>query len=305
MKKLLALFLLLSSMALGQVAASRGVTFTATGADVAINLTTSGVVFHKISWVTVGTVTTCTLAVDSSADGTSFTAGGVIAGTSCNTAPGGQFISIAAHTNYIRLNLTTLTGGGSLVVTYTGYVNPIPLGVAPSGSGAAGINGFNIGTNGVLNFTINSTPGDGATNNVNRFSSTGGTGAPIDDFPYAFNGSTWDRQYYCNKSAVISGNTAVTTQLVALQASQIIRVCGFIAVSAGATTLQFNYGTGSNCGTGTTALTGVMTMASGTPLSLGDGGPMGEVFRTASANALCFVNSAAVQISGVVTYQQY
>lgn len=111
-----ALFLSLAGMA--QAPASTATqTFSSAVAGNGVYLQGAGINSHKISWVPVGTVTTCTLAVDSSVDGVSWTAGGLMAGQTCT---GAASFSVVMTTGYYRLNLTTLTGGGSLIVTYTG-----------------------------------------------------------------------------------------------------------------------------------------------------------------------------------------
>lgn len=103
-------------------------TFTATGTSISIRqLGTIG--YHQISWTKTGTVTGCTIAVDSSPDNSTWTAGGIITGQTCTT--NGQSAVTAASANYIRLNMTAFTGTGSVLIVYKGYVNN------PSGSGSS------------------------------------------------------------------------------------------------------------------------------------------------------------------------
>lgn len=120
---------------------------------------------------------------------------------------------------------------------------------------------------------------------------------------FVYNGSTWDRAFTCPSSAVINVAAAATTQLVALASSQIIRVCSFvISGDTAATTATFVYGTGANCGTGTTSLTGAMRMVDEGNISLT--GMNGSLFRTAASNALC-LTAATGAVTGFVTYAQY
>lgn len=120
---------------------------------------------------------------------------------------------------------------------------------------------------------------------------------------WLFNGSTFDRAFTCPSSAVINVSAAATTQLVALASSQIIRVCSFvISGDTAATTATFVYGTGANCGTGTTSLTGAMRMVDEGNISLT--GMNGSLFRTAASNALC-LTAATGAVTGFVTYAQY
>lgn len=103
----------------------------------------------------------------------------------------------------------------------------------------------------------------------------------------------------CDKSASVSITTATTTQIVALVASQQVRVCA-IAITLGAsTTAVLEYGTGTNCGTGTTALSGAFAATT----MIGNG--LGQLFATASGDALCLLSTGTGGIQGFITYAQY
>jgi hypothetical protein len=107
----------------------------------------------------------------------------------------------------------------------------------------------------------------------------------------------------CDTSVQLTVSTATTTQAIALVAGKTIYVCGFVMNGAGATTTKLVYGTGTNCATGQTALTPSFTLASGTNVTFG--GAFGYVTKTASANALCVTNSAAIAASVLLTYTQF
>lgn len=117
--------------------------FTTTGTSVSDNLIGNGAAFHKLTWNVSGTVSGCTVALDSSADGVSWSAGGVITGQTCTT--NGTITSSSTIVNYVRINMTAFTGTGSVSVIDQGYVNN-PAGggggmVYPSGSGLAVVTG--------------------------------------------------------------------------------------------------------------------------------------------------------------------
>lgn len=78
------------------------------------------------------------------------------------------------------------------------------------------------------------------------------------------------------------------TQLVAAAQGQWIYATAVLLI--GAATVQFYYGTGATCGTGTTPITGAMAMTAG--LTFGNGG--GAVWVVPPGNALCMTSSAAV-----------
>lgn len=107
----------------------------------------------------------------------------------------------------------------------------------------------------------------------------------------------------CDKSVAV--NLTATAQLIAASGSTAIYVCGFHATTAGTSpTLQFEYGTGAVCATGTTVLTGTYAPTSGTVLA--DGGTLGTILRTPAAQALCAVVSGTTpSIQGVLTYAQF
>lgn len=100
----------------------------------------------------------------------------------------------------------------------------------------------------------------------------------------------------CDQQSVISGNTAATAQLAALSAGRQVVVCGVLFTGGGATTAKLVRGTGTNCGTNQADMTG--------PLELGDNVPIEYygTLRTAVGEALCWTNSGAVQVSGVVSW---
>jgi len=107
----------------------------------------------------------------------------------------------------------------------------------------------------------------------------------------------------CTQSVAVTGAAAATVELVALSAGKRVYVCGFVLNGAGATTATFKTGTGSACGSGTASLTGALKFVDGSSVTYG-GGP-GYVMKSPVGNALCWTNSATVQVSGVVSYAQF
>jgi hypothetical protein len=103
--------------------------------------------------------------------------------------------------------------------------------------------------------------------------------------------------------AEISISTATTTQLVALVSGKSIYVTHWDVIAGGPGNIQLEYGTGTNCGTGTTAITGNYNLVAQAGLSVGGG--LGSVFIVPAGNALCALTSAAVQMSGLVSYTQF
>jgi hypothetical protein len=104
-------------------------------------------------------------------------------------------------------------------------------------------------------------------------------------------------------SVPINISTATTTQLVAAVANKAIYVTAWDVIAAGTTNFTFEYGTGSNCASGTTALTGGYGLVAQFGAAKGSG--LGPVLVVPAGNALCAVSSAAVQVSGSLAYTQF
>lgn len=208
----------------------------------------------------------------------------------------------------------TAAMGGSVASSATDSGNPVKIGCVynstlPSDIVTTERADVQCDRNGNIRAKIVSDLGAGADglSNANLAGPIGrdadGTIRPILNAPHSFNGSTWDRAFTCPSSAVINVSAGSTTQLVALASSQIIRVCSFVITGdTAATTATFVYGTGSNCGTGTTSITGAMRMPDEGSIALS--GMNGSLFRTIASNALC-LTAATGAVTGFVTYAQY
>ncbi|MGH6796864.1 MAG: hypothetical protein ACREDI_00575 [Roseiarcus sp.] len=104
-------------------------------------------------------------------------------------------------------------------------------------------------------------------------------------------------------SVPINISTATTTQLVALAAGKAIYVTAWDVMAGGTGAITLEYGTGSNCGTGTTALTGAYPLTAQQGIAKGNG--LGPVLIVPAGNALCALTSAAVQMSGSLSSTQF
>lgn len=88
-----------------------------------INNIGTAIAFQKLTWNVSGTVSACTVALDTSVDGVTWSAGGAIAGQTCTSNGTSTVASVVA--NYVRINMTAFTGTGSVSVTWNGFVtNP-------------------------------------------------------------------------------------------------------------------------------------------------------------------------------------
>jgi hypothetical protein len=125
--------------------------------------------------------------------------------------------------------------------------------------------------------------------------------------PGLFNGTTYDRGYYCPKTANLAALGAATTQIVAAVASQKIRICSILLsnTNATATNVSFVEGTGANCVTGQTTLIQPVGLGA-TPSTVSVSSAPGGGFQTTTASdALCLTGSAAGAVNATISYNQY
>lgn len=106
-----------------------------------------------------------------------------------------------------------------------------------------------------------------------------------------------------SSTVAVNISTATTTQIVALSGSTQIYVTGITIVAGGTGNVTIVYGTGSACGTGTTSISGAMPLVANSGFALGSG--LGPVIVLPAGRALCITTSAAVQVSGFITFTQF
>ena len=108
-------------------------------------------------------------------------------------------------------------------------------------------------------------------------------------------------------SVAISATTSGTVQLVALSSGKAIYVTHVHVIAAASAGFALVYGTGTNCGTGTTYLDGASgnTMAFTANSGYSAGVGLGPVYVVPSGNALCAVFSTTANYAGSLTYSQF
>ena len=95
--------------------------------------------------------------------------------------------------------------------------------------------------------------------------------------------------------------SATTTQIIALTSGKSIYVTHYeIHNGAAANAIYWVYGTGTNCGTGTTTLTGLVSLAANDGSN--GGGGLGAVLTVPASQALCIVTSSAGPLGGHLQY---
>lgn len=168
----------------------------------------------------------------------------------------------------------------------------------------------------------------------------GGSAGGERTFPHWFDGTTWDRargnsagglfvQGPAAQGAAIAGNPNLlaqrdssgnvqtefrcdqqlafdltgsgNTEIVPLTGGQTIRVCHVSLAAASALDVRFTRGTGTNCGTGTANVSGLYRNITALALDFSNKSPM----LSASGEALCINQSAAVNSGGIVIFSKF
>lgn len=106
----------------------------------------------------------------------------------------------------------------------------------------------------------------------------------------------------CRFTASVSASAGGSTEIVALTASQRIRVCNIAISMSTAGTAKFTTGTGTNCGTGSADLTAAMNLATATPL-VSNGAPGQYLLETPVSQALC-ITAATGNVLGWINYDK-
>lgn len=258
----------------------------------------------------------------------SLLAGGVYNSTPL-TLTNTQQASLQSDVNgYLKVNVATPIIGLAQGSTTSGQTGSMVMGAvttsAPSYTNAQTsplsltANGGGLRTDITTIATNNVLTGNGATGtgsqrvtiaNDSAARAVGGEGAVNSAAPSgavmsgARSGANMVELTQASASVPINVSTATTTQLVALSGSTLIRVTSFDVIAGGTGNITFVYGTGTNCGTGTTPLTGAYPLTAQAGIAKGSG--LGPVLVVPAGNALCVTTSAAVQMSGSVSYTQY
>ena len=102
-------------------------------------------------------------------------------------------------------------------------------------------------------------------------------------------------------TAAISTSTSGNVEVVALNGSDLIYVCGYSLVAGAATAVQFIYGTGTACATGETDITGAWSFAANGGIQQPNTGAP-QFAAVPAGNALCIENSGANAVQGHVSY---
>jgi hypothetical protein len=108
---------------------------------------------------------------------------------------------------------------------------------------------------------------------------------------------------YCSQNAQYNASTNGLTRIFTSNAasSNKVYICGYVAnVGASATNVQLEYGTGTNCGTGTTALTPLFVLPAAGQIK--EDSPVWRGLLVPSGNDVCVNSSAGNPVQWIVYY---
>lgn len=112
----------------------------------------------------------------------------------------------------------------------------------------------------------------------------------------------WNRKLDCTLTASVSVSAAATTEIIPLTASQRIRICsGLLSISLTGTAAIVQ-GTGTNCGSTQTALSGTIPLTTAAPVPFNGGNS--PILIGTSANAVC-ITAATGNVTGWFTYAKF
>jgi len=259
----------------------------------------------------------------------------VLAGINPNTSIVGAETQMTGYYPWIRVNLSaTGAGAGTVVGTLYGWRTGPPSTISVGGIVATNLSQYGGVAVGAAN-ALHVQPGTAAYFPPSASGAIGdgiGTAAsslpaaPMVALPMVYDpiAGTWSRvrgtgngllyaglgsgatggviasKAVCDRTAAITLAAAIGyTEVVALAAGQQIRVCNISIGFIGSETPSLAYGTGANCGTGTTALTGAYPTILALALDFVD--PL----RVVVANALCVRQTIGSGGGGLVNYAIY
>lgn len=120
---------------------------------------------------------------------------------------------------------------------------------------------------------------------------------------YTSNGVNCVQAIATSTTTPINISSATTAQVLALDVNKSIYVTSWDAISSAAGTLQWVYGTGTNCATGQNNLSGAYSFGASTVFSKGNG--LGAIFVIPKGNALCVVSTSTINAQGSISSVQF
>lgn len=224
-------------------------------------------------------------------------AGTILSGVNPNTAITQATAELTGYYPWVRVNLAGLTGAGTVAGVVYGYRTQPLQTVTTLAAGEVTSVGADAHGSPPTKKPVTVAGWDGT--NVRRLlTDTNGALALA-----LYNGSTWDRAFACTNQAAITLSAAGDTEIIAASGSTTIRLC-HLSVSWDTATgvdVKLTSGTGSNCGTGNAAVSGLYKGISSIILQPG----ADAAIRGPAGGAVCLNQSAAIAAGGIVVYARF
>lgn len=297
------------------------------------------IVYSSTGYTVISLVLQSAPALSNTAPGTPGTyvtfAGTVVTGINGNTSITQASSTFAGFYPWIRIDAATLTGSGTVVGVLIGTV-PIDVtgGSSSTSGGCVGtvatpciVSGPIADGSAVANFPVRIGGKDGSGNTQDIITDTGGRidpaaistalvdavsntanlpsfggAAGVDrNFPFVYNGSTWDRDFICSNQASFNLSGAGDTQIIAASGSTTIRICHLSFSTTAPEDIKITRGTGANCATGTTDVSGLYKSVQSAVFNW----ESSQALRGAASGAICLNQTAAQALGGIVIYAQF
>ena len=266
-----------------------GAVFTTTGNSANYDnrsvSTNSGVpcTLWSLTWSAQSTVTSLTINIEGAPDSNG-TPGTFASLASGSTFPSGKvtYSASTAYSPWVRITVSVAGSPGEINATLNGWrEDQASIGGGGGGSGCPG-------TTGTPCVVVGPTASGAApTDSPVQIAGLDGAGNII-------------TPTYATLPVAISLTSSGLTQLIAGSSGKQIRIEHISVSFASAVNFQLEYGTGSSCGTSTTALTGVYQSVVGIALDFDSG-----TLNVPSGNSLCANLGSSVTGGGLSVYAQY
>lgn len=277
-------------------------TFTSTGTTSTLDNRQGGCTFWTVTYSSTG-FSAISLVLQSAPNSsgvpgawTTFAGATISVGVNPNVATTQAFTQLVGYNPFVRMNLASATGSGTVVGFAYGCRTP--------GCGAGGTGGGGGATSNVNVAQVAGTPT--VTGGVAGLLAVGGTaanGAAISGDPVLtayWDGANVRVPVFCPNSADINVSSLGENQIVALSGTRKIYVCQLQITAASAVSFTIDYGTGVSCGSGTGVLAHYQSVSTAL-LPFGSTSPL----TTPASQALCLNLGSAVTVQGVVFYAQF
>jgi len=209
-------------------------------------------------------------------------------GINPNTSTTAAFTGFAGYFQWNRVTLLSITGTGRVTGNAYGFLNST---LATAGGGGGG-----GGSGCTAPCAVEGTAAAGSPPSGPPVLVGGSDGTDVRTLLTDASGRLITSSTTATSELAVSVSSSGLTQILAASAGKVITIYHFSIGMASSVNFQLEYGTGSNCGTGTTAATGVYQVIQGLALDV--------PFSLPASQALCVNLGSGVVGGGLLVYTQ-